>query len=309
MSTTGMVNLQNCPRDVENLLQIKRGVRYRLGLQISMFSDQTAEQAFLSASNEDQAQALSSALQAFDAAGGGSNGQSAAVAPQAAPQPAQPQMPQQGQPQQLPLNMQVVGQQPVMPPASPAMPPQPAQPQMPQQPAMPPQPAAPAVAGPTMPQMPAAPAAPVAPAQPQMPQQPQMPPTPQPIAQPVAPPPQQPQIAQPVPPPQPVTAADPNNAGAELGTSIPQKLDGILKALKKVAEVGESNQEWIEEIHDHSLGNSRVLHTLLLMQLVIIEQMQGFDMGVLVKLMQSKDANTVESFLKNFVTESESGEG
>jgi hypothetical protein len=105
-----------------------------------------------------------------------------------------------------------------------------------------------------------------------------------------------------------VTAADPGNVGGALGASIPLTLEGIIKALKKIAEVGDANQEWIEEVHDHALGNSRLMSTLLLMQLVIAEQ-QGFDMGVLVKLMLSKDDDTVETFLQNFAEEEEDAPG
>ena len=191
------------------------------------------------------------------------------IFPQLPPQPAAPTpaMPPQIQQPQMPMNMQVVGNQQVM---------QPTQPQMPQMP--------------------------------QMPQQPVMPPAPQPIAQPVSPPPQPQAPAQPMPPPppQPVTASDPTNAGSSLGATIPQQLEGVVKALKKVAEVGESNQEWIEEIHDAALGNTKLLSTLLLMQLTLAEQ-QGMDSEVLVKLMLSKDPETVETFLGNFEEEEEEG--
>lgn len=309
--TTGMVNLQNCPRDVESLLQIKRGIRYRLGLQIQMFSNNNEEQGFLSAADDVQAQGLSAALQAYDANGGAAASQVAAPAPQtamqpqqAAPQQAAPAMPPQLPQAQVPMNMQVVGTQQVMAPHQPQMPQQPPQPQMPQQQPQP-------VMVPTQPQQPQQPMMPQQPQQPpqqpMMPQQPVMPPAPQ--QQPAPAPQPQPQAQQFVaPPPQPVTTSDPGNAGAGLGASIPQKLDGLIKAMKKVAEVGESNQEWIEEIHDHSLGNSRVLHTLLLMQLVIIEQ-QGLDPSMLVKLMLSKPQETVETFLETFAEEEEEEEG
>ncbi len=143
---------------------------------------------------------------------------------------------------------------------------------------------------------------PAQPAMPQMPQQPVMPPQPQ---QPVAapPPPQPVAAAAPAPPPQPVTASDPNNVGG----GLPQRIDGIIQALKKVAEVGESNQEWIEEIHEQAMGNSRVLSVLLLLQLTLAEQ-QGIDANMLAKLMLSKDKATVENFLGQFAGE-ESGEG
>lgn len=281
MSTTGMVNLQNAPRDVENLLSIKRGIRYRLGLQIQMFSDNTAEQGFLSASDEDQSQALSVALQQYDA-----NGQATPIAAQpmqqATPQQAAPAMPPQLMQPQVPMNMPIVGQQPVMPPAAP----QPQAPMMPQ---------------PQMPQQLQLPAQPV------MAPQPQLQPPPQPVT---APQPQhmvQPMMAPPVPLPQPVTSSDPTNTGSSLGTSIPQKLSGILKAIRQVVEVSESTQAWIEEVHDHALGNSRVLETLLLLQLVIAEH-TGMDQDILVKLMLSKAPGTVEEFLRNFSEEEEPGE-
>ena len=270
MSTTGMVNLQNAPRDVESILQIKRGIRYRLGLQIQMFKDNTEEQAFLSASDENQAQALAAHLQQYDANGQGAPQAQApmpaapaaapAMAPAMPPQPAAPAMPPQpaapAMPQpvsspQVPLNMQVVGNQPVMPPTA-----------MPQQPVAAPAP------------------------------QPVMAPPPAPAPQPVVAP-----SVPAMPAPQPVTVSDPTNTGS----MIPKKLDGIIEALKQVVEVSESNQAWIEEVHDHALGTNRVLSTVLLLQLVLAEQ-QGFDQNLLVKLMLSKDPSTIEEFLKNFAT-------
>lgn len=282
MSTTGMVNLQNAPRDKESLLQIKRGIRYRLGLQIQMFKDNTEEGAFLSASDEEQAQALSEGLQRYDANGG----QVSAALPQApaiptAPTPAMPQQPPQPQ---MPMTIPVVGNQPVMPPAAVRQPPQP----IPQQMSLP---------------------------TPQMPQMPQMPSPPQMMSQQAAPPPPQPQSVPPLmpavqpavpqaPPPQPVTAADPNNKGIDLAATIPKQLAGIIKAIKAISEVNENTQAWIEEVHEHALGTSRVLATVVLMQLVLAEQ-TGFSPDVLMKLMLAKPDNTVENFLKHFITEEE----
>lgn len=312
MSTTGMITPQNAPRTIPELLQLKRGVRFRLGLQISMFADDTAEQAFLGESDQNQAQALAAALANFDAQQGGGQ------APMANHQPpqmaAQPMQQQQLQiPLQQPQAPQAMPQQPTMP-QQPQMPLQaPQQPQQPQMPQMPMQPA--------MPQMPAVQPPPAAPQQPQM-QMPAQAPPPQ-MQQPqvaVQPPqmpqmpmqPQMPSMARPVMPTQPQmptrqpqTASDPTNAGAN-GSAPQQAMGGQhAKVLQQIAGTLGENQKWIEEVQTQVAGNTLLLTVLLQTMLQLLEQ-QGIDPNQLVKLIKASGEQTVETFLSNF---QESGEG
>ena len=136
--STEVARLETTPRDLQTILELKRGVRYRFGLQIKMFPDDVSESAFLNASDQEQAQALLAALQQFDAGGGST----------AAPVPPMP-MPQAPVAQQMaaPMAQQMMGSpmggQPAMGP-----------PQMPQAPMGPPQPmqmAAPAMGMPQPP--------------------------------------------------------------------------------------------------------------------------------------------------------------
>ena len=53
--STEVARLETTPRDLQTILELKRGVRYRFGLQIKMFPDDVSESAFLNASDQEQA--------------------------------------------------------------------------------------------------------------------------------------------------------------------------------------------------------------------------------------------------------------
>lgn len=66
--SANLITPENCPRDLGGLVALTRIVRYRLALSLSLFPDGSAqEQAFISADDTTQSQALLTALQARDA--------------------------------------------------------------------------------------------------------------------------------------------------------------------------------------------------------------------------------------------------
>ncbi len=291
--STPMISIESAPRDVASLQQLKRGVLYRIGMQLDMFTGEDAEQGFLGATIQDQAQAVATALAQRDAANGGPP-QAAApapTAPVAAMPPAAPTFGVPAQPPGMPA--------PAMAPAMPAAP-APAQMGLPAMPAVAPPPQAAMVPQPAAaPQMP--PAAPMAP--PAIPTAPAMPAPPQPTM-PAAP-------AAPLR--SPVTTSDPTNAG-QVGTlAAPQTgpvavgnlaplikgQAGIIQALKEIADAEGKRQEWIEELHDQTLANTRILHTLLLTLFVLAEQ-SNIDPEMLAKLALSLGEDVVGNFLQHF---------
>lgn len=273
--STGMLSLQNCPRSVEELKSLQRGVRYRLAMQLGMFADDSQEMAFNGATDDQQCEALASGLSQWDqnrGAAGGSPEQQMQLPPQQPPQmqmqmPAQQQMqppmqqvapppqqqyaPQMGTPQFAPP------QQQIQPPPQQQFQPQFAPPQGMPSMGQPPQ------QQPSMGMPPAItpPAAAPPPRQPQPPQQ--MAPAPQP---PVAPAP----VMQPAR--QPTTPADPGNQG---GAALPI-LRGMADTLKALAEANGTNQKWLEQLHEQSLGHAKMFEILLTMFLVFCEQ-QGIN--------------------------------
>lgn len=262
--STGMLSLQNCPRSVEELKGLQRGVRYRLAMQLGMFADDSQEMAFNGATDDQQCEALASGLAQWDqnrGAAGGSPEQQMQLPPQQPPQmqmqmpvqqqqmappPQQQYAPQMGTPQFQP---QFAPQQQFQPQFAPpqGMPPQQQQPSMGMPPAITP------------------PAAPPPPRQPQPPQQvaqtpqaaPQPPVAPAPVMQPAR---------------QPTTTSDPSNQG---GAALPI-LRGMADTLKALAEANGTNQKWLEQLHEQSLGHAKMFEILLTMFLVFCEQ-QGIN--------------------------------
>jgi hypothetical protein len=272
--STGMLGLQNCPRSVAELKGLPRGVRFRLAMQLNMFADEHQELAFNGATDDQQCEALAAGLASWDqhngVAGGSPEQQMQMPAPQP-PQQMQMQLPPQPSMQQ---QVQVPQQQPQFAPPQFAPPQQPAI-QPPVQPPAQPQFAPPQGMQPSM----------GAPPQQQPPRNPQpstgMPPAIQPPA--MAPPPQappqqpppQPQMAPPpveMPARQPATSADPGNQG---GAALPI-LRGMADTLKALAAANGTNQKWLEQLHEQSLGHAKMFEILLTMLLVFCEQ-QGLD--------------------------------
>lgn len=115
-----MVTVDNAPRDMQGLLQLKRGVRSRLAAQVGIITNDQQELAFQLAPDEESSQALLAALQAIDASGGAPLQQ---LSPQPQPMSSQPQMPMQQQQMPFPqqgAQLQLAPVQPqVMPPLQP----------------------------------------------------------------------------------------------------------------------------------------------------------------------------------------------
>lgn len=299
--STAMVSLENAPRDPQGLLQLKRGIRFRLAHQLGLFADETQEQAFMQAPDEQMVQTLLTALQQFDAQGG-----SAAQAPPAT----QLQLPPMGAPQMPPAAPQMpqgapMGMPPVVPPQTPQAPYQ-APPQGYQQMQMPMGP--PATAGYPAPQMPPVVAPPAAPA-PQMPppmamapqappQTPYMPPM---VAPPMAPPAGQQVVRTPVTKAAPAAVTPPQAAPQQAlaapagqGQQVLQIQTQIAESLKKLADTSQKTQEWLEQ---QQIGQAQILHTILSVQLAMAEQ-AGIDATTLAKCVKAMDKDTVSKFLE-----------
>lgn len=269
-----MLSVDNAPRDVNALMQLKRGVIYRLALQLSMFKREEEEKGFLGETTENQVQALSAALAAYDAERGG-NGQ--------VPSMGQPSIPPNGAPQQMqmPLQQPQMGQPPQAFPQMPQVQPPPQQNFQQQPPQM------------QMPQ-----------GHPQMPQVPQM-------AQQAPPqiPPQNFQPQQAPPARQPQTITDPNNMGAQQSRAgVTPAAVGNPAVLQQISATLEKTNKWLEEVHAQQLGNTRLLSVLLGMQLQLFEQ-QGLDADQLAKLMKASGPNAVADFLAHFQEQGKQGKG
>lgn len=262
--SNGMLSLDTCPRDTAGLMSVPRGVRYRLAYQLGMFADDSQEQAFNGATDGQQCEALAAGLAQRDSQKGMSPQQ---MLPMEQP----PQMPPQQQPPQFPMQQpgMTPPQQPMQPQygqptgmpvmGQPVMPPQMQQPQPPQQPVrqppqmgMPPQ-----MQPPTMPGM-------------QQMQQPQVPVyAPQPPTQ------QAPQPPAQQPPRQP-----PGDAGQSAALPVMRTMS---EALKKVAEVNEANQKWLQQLHEQGHMHTKLLEALLRLLIVRYAQ-EGLDVKLLTSL-------------------------
>ena len=293
--TTGMVSIENCPRDLNGILSIQRGIRYRLGIQTHMFKNEAEEQAFLGATDQVQAESLLAHLSQFDQ---GAVQQQAAVQPP----PTQIALPPTQQPvtpgaMQQPMAMQM--------PAGPQMPAvQPPPAAMPQQVAAPPQMPAPA-APPAAPMM-----APVVPAQVAMPTMqvpvatPQMPP--QVMTTPAA------TVA--TPPPaggkRPSTTTDPTNAGNAVVTppnpKAAQFQQQLAKVIKGMSDTLGVHGESLDEVQEQLAGMTRVLAVILSTQLAMAEQ-GGIDRNMLAKCIKAMGDSAPVDFLELFTEAEESG--
>jgi len=89
--SVGMVSVDNAPRDMQGLLQLKRGVRSRLAATLGLITSDAEEAAFHMAPDEESCQALLAAIQNHDAGGG----QLHQLSPQQPPIAQMPQQPQQ----------------------------------------------------------------------------------------------------------------------------------------------------------------------------------------------------------------------
>ncbi len=286
--SAGMLSLQNCPRSTEELKGLVRGVRYRLAMQLGMFADDSQEQAFNGATDDQQCEALAAALAQYDQSKPEQQMQfqppqqsGPPMPPQQQQQQMQPPSPQMGVPQfappQVPQQQQQVQPpqqvQPQFQPQFPAPPqPQMQQPQFqpsmgaPQQPMQPPMGMPPSIQPPQAPQPPQPPS-----------QSGRQPPQPQ--------PPMQPQQAQQPPAPvraperQPSTPTDPGNQGGAALTILRTMAD----TLSKLAKANGENQKLIEKLHDQSLGHAKMFEILLTMLLVDAGQ-KGITPDMLAKL-------------------------
>jgi hypothetical protein len=326
MSNGGPLSIQNAPRDLHELIKVKRGVLFRLGHQLALFADDAAEQAFLGASQEQIAQHILEALQRRDNGGGQAVMQ--APTPAGAPMPQQPMASPQAPMMQQPMPMQpamgmpqqpmgVPQMPPVQPPPSMPMQQQPAIP-MPQQPGRPPMPG-PQMAMPGMGGMPPMPGAPTMPLPPPPPAASGMPPMPS-MAAPGGMPgmptmPQQPPVAR-----QPQTASDPTNAGSRpampnmpgmppmqpqpsmqpaMSPTQPMPQDGnaalaqILQTnfdlAKAIREAGAKNQEWMEEIEGQQGEILEALRASLLTNIYLATQVLNVEPAVLAKLVKMSE--------------------
>lgn len=317
--SAGMLSLDSCPRDLAGLMQIPRGVRYRLAYQLGMFADDSQEQSFNGTTDEKQCEALAAGLAQRDAQKGVPQQQSLPMEqPQMAPQMGQPQFPQQ-QPQMPPQMTQQPMAQPGMPPQfamnpTQGMPPQPqmgqpgmmpptAQPPMMPQPPMQPQMAPPqfpqGMGQPQMPPQPAPPRQPPAAPQQPMAQPPMMPPMAQaPMA--AAPQPQMPQQQAPQPPPvqapPPVTqpARQPPEEGGQ-SAALPV-LRTMSEALKRVAEANEANQRWLQQLQEQGHSQTKMLEVLLRILMATSNQ-GGINSDLLSKLMGQVTADDLNRVL------------
>lgn len=285
--STSNISIQSAPRDPNELLKIKRGILYRLALQLNMFPSDDQDQAFLAADHGVQAQAVAQALMALDANGAGQPAPGTpqmptVVAPPAAqmsPVPMQQPMQQMQVPTQVPTQMG----QPVVPQMNPA--------QMPAQ----------AFGGQMqIPQMPVNQFQPMQ-AQAPMPPQPSQAPS---------------QLAGLVPPVrQPSTVSDPTNAGArpqappgvDATTAINAgaiftRLDNHDKAFKQVTETTQSILKWVEEAHNTALGAVQMQRIIIRLLLTIIEQQQGIDLGMLLKLMKQQSDEDINTIIQTFAS-------
>lgn len=281
--STPMLSPETAPRDFESLRALQRGTRYRLAYQLKLLKDAEEEKAFLGGTEDEQTQALVSALAQMDA-----NPQA-----QNQPQPPQYQMQQPQQPNGQPAGppqapqMQMPstptmqgqppannwGQQPQQPAASMQMPggPQMGAPQGPppgnapmQMPAGQPQMQAPTMQQPQY-QQPAPSPQQVPSGMPPMhtqqaPQPPmQMPPQAAPVQsqQPsmAAQPPHQPVSMAVQPPRQPTTHVDPNNQGQAVAS-------GLLSVLEAVGEVSRANSETLKHLVGQTQANTELIYTL-----------------------------------------------
>lgn len=314
-----MVSLENAPRDINGLMQLKRGIRFRLAHQLGMFADESQEHAFMQAPDDQMCQALLQGLQTLDQQGGV---QAAAVpaAPVLAPAPAltPPQTAPMPQPTQLAMPPAPGGQQ-VMPTIQSPVVPQQAL-QMPQGAPTAPQASLPAIQAPpaSLPAVvpPQAPQAmqmpPVAPPAVQMPQAAppaappvqmptqQVPPVQMPPQAAMAPPQAPPQPPAPQPARQPVTdanraakAAAPPQTPVGGAPNMLQIQQQVAASLKQLADTSEKTQKWLEEQH---LGQTQLLSTVLVIQLYMAEQ-AGIDAETMVKGIKMLGPEAVTSFL------------
>lgn len=198
----------------------------------------------------------------------------------------------------------------------PAVVPPPAAPQAP--PMAAPHMAAPHMAAPPMaapPQAPVVPppTAPVAPPQMQMPA---MPAPPQ-AAQAPAAPPQVPvtPTAQAAPPQAPAaapaatnqksgkkpsTTSDPTNAGAiQVDPKAAQFQAALAKAIKEIGGVLDAHSDYFDELYEQQAGMTRVLTTILAVQLALAEQ-AGIDRSMLAKCIKAMGEDAPADFLKEF---------
>ena len=302
--STAMVSIENAPRDLQGLLQLKRTILFRLAHSLSMFADETQEAAFNQAPTDQMCQALIVAIQQYDAARGGAPAPApAAPAPPPAPAPMQMPMAQpfvQGPPAAVPgaqialPAMPQAAQQPVMPGIQ--MPPQ-MPPPMPAMAVQPPPAPMPAVVPPQMPVV-----APPMPAAPQMPQAaPMAPALPPPIAMPPA-------VAQ-----QPVRAPATKAAtqavvptatapqapasapvGMPAGGQILQIQQQVALSLQQLADTSQKTQQWLEE---QQTGQAMLLSAILATQLYLAEQ-SGIGADMVAKGIKQMGPEAVSSFLQ-----------
>lgn len=282
--TTGMVSVDNCPRDLDGILSIQRGIRYRLGIQTHMFKNEAEEQAFLGSTDQVQAESLLSHLQQFDA---GTIQQVQQVQPptQIALPPAPPQQPvapgvTSTTAMQMPAQMQMPMQMPVGPQMPAVVPP----PAAPQQQVLSAPPQRPQVSMPSMPAMPGQ----VQQQAPQMP--PQMP--------------QQLQAPQAQAAPsgkRPSTLSDPTNAGAKVPVDprAAQFNQQLAQVLKDVRDTISAQGELIESLEGQLAGMTRILTTVLAVQLAVSEQ-GGLDRTLLAKCIKAMGEEAPEDFLGLF---------
>ena len=312
--TTAPLSIDTAPRDPNELMKLTQGTLFRLGLQLEMFHDENMERAFLGSTMDVQAQTLAAALAQRDAGGTGRLD----AMPQAPPQ--QPPMqqfaqqgmnmgqPQMGMPQMPTPQPQPQPQQPPFPAHQPMQqqqlpmgyPPQMGMPQMGMGAGMQQGFGPPMGGGMQLPQaMP-----------PQAPQQPQMgfpmsggvPPFGMPQVPPQAPQPQ---------PRQPSTVSDPGPAAppADPAPRAPKgtKSVDLTAVLKAVHESLEKHTKLLQETHETQLGVSRMVHTLLALQLLAAEQ-SGMKPEVLAKMVKNIGEQTAVDFMAS-LQQSSGGSG
>ncbi len=332
--STAMVSLENAPRDLQGLVQLRRTIIFRLAHTLNMFADETQEAAFNQAPIDQMCQALLAALQNYDTASGGAPA-SADPAPPAAP--AIPAAPVATAPAAIPgaqialppapaaaqsvMPGVVIPPQQQVPPAAPRAPPAAPMGTMPGMPTVvPPQVPPAAIAAPpvtapvapvvTAPQIPAA--APVAAPMPPpitmpaaAPQQPVRAPTTKAAPTAVVPAPAAPAPAPATPAPQiavpGLPAAEPTAAAvAAGGPQLMTLMQAVAGSLKQLAETSQQTQQWLEQQQG---AQGQLLSTILLVQLALAEQ-ANIDAAALGKFINQMDPNAVANFL-NALSEGE----